>query len=90
VGEAFSMNIDVAVVIVSWNVREYLADCLRSVCADITRSRLRGEIFVVDNASTDGSVAVVKEDFSNIRLIEHCENVGFAGRSACREGHERF
>ncbi len=45
-GEAFSRNIDVAIVIVSWNVREYLADCLRSVCVDLGRSKLQGEIFV--------------------------------------------
>ena len=47
--------IDVAVIIVSWNVRNYLADCLRSVAADLRASRLRGEIWVVDNASTDGT-----------------------------------
>ena len=68
-GEAFSMNIDVAVIIVSWNVREYLADCLRSVCADLTRSQLRGEIFVVDNASTDGSLEIIKSKYASVSLI---------------------
>ena len=51
--------IDVAVIIVSWNVRNYLADCLRSVAADLRASRLRGEIWVVDNASTDGTVSLL-------------------------------
>ena len=40
--------IDVAVVIVSWNVREYLADCLRSVCNDLAQSQLTGETWVDD------------------------------------------
>lgn len=76
-GEAISMNIDVAVIIVSWNVREYLADCLRSVCADLTRSQLRGEIFVVDNASTDGTVALLKDLFPQVHVIANEENLGF-------------
>ena len=53
--------IDVAVIIVSWNVRNYLADCLRSVAADLRASRLRGEIWVVDNASTDGTVSLLRD-----------------------------
>ncbi len=76
-GEAFTMNIDVAVVIVSWNVREYLADCLRSVCADLGRSQLRGEIFVIDNASTDGTVALLRDLFPQVHVIVNDENKGF-------------
>ena len=47
--------LDLAIIIVSWNVRDYLADCMRSVYADLDRCHLRGEIWVVDNRSTDGT-----------------------------------
>lgn len=70
--------IDIAVVIVSWNVREYLADCLRSVCTDLGRSRLRGKIFVVDNASTDGTAALLNDLFPQVHVIANEENFGFA------------
>lgn len=70
--------IDVAVIIVSWNVREYLADCLRSVCADLGRSQLHGQIIVVDNASTDGTVALLADLFPQVQVIANEENVGFA------------
>ena len=70
--------IDVAVIIVSWNVREYLADCLRSVCSDLGRSRLHGQIFVVDNASTDGTVALLQDLFRQVNILANDENLGFA------------
>jgi GT2 family glycosyltransferase len=70
--------IDVAVIIVSWNVREYLADCLRSVCSDLGRSRLHGQIFVVDNASTDGTVALLQDLFPQVNILANDENLGFA------------
>ncbi|MCB9078704.1 MAG: glycosyltransferase family 2 protein [Anaerolineaceae bacterium] len=70
---------DLAIVIVSWNVRELLADCLRSSEADLARSQLDGEIWVVDNASHDGSAAMVRQDFPNVKLIASEQNLGFAG-----------
>lgn len=69
--------IDVAVIIVSWNVRDYLSDSLRSVCRDLSRSELHGEIWVVDNASTDGTVALVKDLFPQVNVIVNEKNVGF-------------
>ena len=44
--------LDVAVIIVSWNVRNYLSDCLRSVAADLRASRLRGEAVTEGTALT--------------------------------------
>ncbi|MCB0214729.1 MAG: glycosyltransferase, partial [Anaerolineae bacterium] len=70
---------DLAIVIVSWNVRDLLADCLRSVEADLARSQLDGEIWVVDNASHDGSAAMVRQSFPAVRLIASEQNLGFAG-----------
>jgi hypothetical protein len=69
--------IDVAIIIVSWNVRNYLSDCLRSVCADLGASRLTGKIWIVDNASTDGTVALVRDLFPQVEVIANRENVGF-------------
>ncbi len=69
--------IDVAVIIVSWNVRNYLADCLRSVAADLRVSRLNGEVWVVDNASTDGTVALLADLFPQVHVIVNQDNVGF-------------
>ncbi|MFZ0546098.1 MAG: glycosyltransferase family 2 protein [Candidatus Promineifilaceae bacterium] len=79
--------LDVAIIIVSWNVRDYLANCLRSVYTDLRRSELNGEIWVVDNASTDGTQAVLESLFSTTHLIRNETNNGFgaANNQAMRE-----
>ncbi len=69
---------DLAVVIVSWNVRELLAACLRSLLTDLERAGLDSAVWVVDNASTDGSPAMVAADFPAVRLIASERNLGFA------------
>jgi len=69
---------DLAIVVVNWNVREMLAACLRSVQADLASSRLVAKIWVVDNASTDGSVDMLRRDFPDIQLIAGDKNLGFA------------
>ncbi|MFT5193449.1 MAG: N-acetylglucosaminyl-diphospho-decaprenol L-rhamnosyltransferase [Cellvibrionaceae bacterium] len=69
--------IDLSIVIVSWNVRSYLADCLRSVFAELNHSNLRGEVWVIDNDSTDGTVDMVRNLFPEVRLIVNEGNPGF-------------
>lgn len=69
--------LDVAVIIVSWNVRDYLAECLVSVFAELSRSRLRGAVWVVDNASTDGTQALVADLFPQVNLLVNQRNPGF-------------
>ncbi len=69
--------LDVAVIIVSWNVRDYLVDCLRSVYKEICRSKLRAEVWVVDNNSTDGTVDLVQSLFPALHVIANEENRGF-------------
>lgn len=71
-----SHALDLSIIIVNWNTRDLLADCLWSVY-DTVRD-LAFEVFVVDNASSDGSAAMVRERFPAVRLIENAENVGFA------------
>ena len=69
--------LDLAVVIVSWNVRDYLAECLASIYADLRRSGLLGEVWVVDNGSTDGTLALLDDIFLNTHVIKNQHNVGF-------------
>lgn len=67
---------DLSIVIVNWNVRELLRRCLHSVYR-ATGASLQVEVIVVDNASSDGSVAMVPEDFPQVHLIANDENLGF-------------
>jgi GT2 family glycosyltransferase len=69
--------LDLAVIIVSWNVRDYLADCLRSVYTDLDRCNLRGEVWVIDNNSTDGTQELLRDVFTNTHLIVNDDNPGF-------------
>ncbi len=61
---------DLAVVIVSYNVRTLLHACLDSLFSSFARTpELAAEVCVVDNASADGSAAMVAEAFPAVRLI---------------------
>lgn len=68
--------IKLSIILVSWNTRDLLADCLTSVYAYPPQDVF--EVLVVDNASSDGSAAMVKAQFPQVRLIESEKNVGFA------------
>lgn len=67
---------DVTISIVSYNCRDLLAGCLNSIPG--ARGELDAEVIVVDNNSTDGSAALLREQFSEVRLIANERNVGFA------------
>jgi GT2 family glycosyltransferase len=66
---------DLSVVIVSWNTREILRDCLRSVATQL--AAVPHEVIVVDNDSADGSADMVRDDFPAVRLVRNQANVGF-------------
>lgn len=68
--------IDVSLIIVSWNAKEHLTNCLRSI--EYGLKRYQGEVIVVDNQSSDGSPAAAREVYPQVRLIENEENLGFA------------
>jgi GT2 family glycosyltransferase len=68
---------DLSIVIVNWNTEDLLRDCLQSVLAGL--GPLQAEVIVVDNASSDGSVAMVRDAFPAVQLIETGRNLGFAG-----------
>ncbi len=68
--------IDVSIIIVNYNVRYFLEQCLISVYKSV--KNLNVEIFVVDNDSIDNSVEVVKSKFPKVKLIDNKQNLGFA------------
>ncbi|MCU0780402.1 MAG: glycosyltransferase family 2 protein [Akkermansiaceae bacterium] len=67
---------DLSIIIVNWNTRELLRACLASVNQHTTG--LEHEVIVVDNHSADGSPAMVRAEFPEVRLIENPQNLGFA------------
>lgn len=68
---------DLAVVIVTWNVRALVLEALRSLYADLATSGLSAEVYVVDSASSDGTAAAVARSFPQVRLTASTENLGF-------------
>ena len=67
---------NISVVIVNYNTRQLLLDCLRSVIE--TSNGIMIEIWVIDNASADGSTAAVQSSFPDVHLIVNETNLGFA------------
>lgn len=68
-------NASIAVIIVNWNGGELLARCLRALEAQTVRPK---RIFVVDNASSDGSCDHISKDFPDVTLVQLDKNTGFA------------
>ncbi|MBI2941345.1 MAG: glycosyltransferase family 2 protein [Chloroflexi bacterium] len=84
---------DLSVIIVSFNTRELLGDCLHSVAASLARTpEIRAETWVVDNASLDGSADLVREEFPWVHLTVSPVNVGFAAANnlAIRQSSGRY
>lgn len=67
---------DLSIIIVSWNVKEFVSENIRSVLANA--GNIKFEIFVVDNNSADGTADMVKKDFPQVKLIANDYNAGFA------------
>jgi hypothetical protein len=67
---------DLTISIVTWNEKDYLKQCLKSIFEG-TRD-LQFEVIVIDNASTDGTVEMVKNEFPRVVLIKNSRNLGFA------------
>lgn len=65
-----------SVVIVNYNVKAFLEQCLRSVTEAL--KGIEAEIFVVDNQSTDGSVDMLRSEFPTVRVLANTVNVGFS------------
>jgi GT2 family glycosyltransferase len=78
--ERLKLVITVSVIIVSWNTKQLLRQCLNSLISNFESqiSKLRTEIIVVDNASVDGSWEMVEQEFPQVKLIKNKSNLGFA------------
>jgi GT2 family glycosyltransferase len=84
------MTCDVSIIIVNWNAGAVLEACLRSLPAAL--ANLTSETWVVDNASTDGSPARLRQEFPGVQLQVNTANVGFAAANnqATAQAHGRY
>jgi len=67
---------DLSIIIVSWNVRDFLVNCLKSVYETV--KDISFEIIMVDNNSSDNAPKIIKEKFPLVRIIQNKINFGFA------------
>jgi GT2 family glycosyltransferase len=81
---------DLSVIIVNWNTRELLLNCIESFFRTV--KGLSSEIFVVDNGSSDGSTDSVRRAFPEIEIIQNERNLGFAraNNEALRRSKGRY
>jgi GT2 family glycosyltransferase len=81
---------DLSISIINWNTHDLLADCLETV--ERNKDGLRVEVIVVDNASNDGSQAMVRKRFPYVKLLENRQNLGFAraNNQALKESQGRY
>lgn len=67
---------DVAFIIVTWNAKDLLLDCLASLYREV--DSIDYEVLVIDNGSVDGTADAVKRRFDRVKIIENQKNLGFA------------
>jgi len=84
-------GVDISIIIVSWNVRDLLRECLAAVAEGLEQGGLAGEVIVVDNGSQDESAGMVRRHFPAVRLIANPANLGFTkgNNQGLRESHGR-
>ena len=76
---------DISIIIVNYKVKEYIIPCIESIYKHTSKS-LRYEILVIDNNSNDGSIDAIKSQFSEVKIYENTENIGFS--KAVNQGAE--
>jgi GT2 family glycosyltransferase len=83
-------DLRLSIIIVNWNTRDITRNCLRSVREHV--SGIAYEVIVVDNASSDGSVEMIRAEFPDVRLIANDANLGFgrANNQAMRVARGEF
>ena len=65
-----------SIIIVNYNVKYFLEQCLQSI--ELASKKIKKEVLIVDNNSTDGSSLMVRKKFPKFKLIENKKNVGFS------------
>jgi len=68
---------DISIIIVNYNVQYFIEQCLNSIF-EISHFEGKKEVIVIDNASSDGSISMIKTKFPSVTLIENQDNVGFS------------
>jgi len=68
---------DISIIIVNYKVKEFIIPCIESIYKHTSKS-LRYEILVIDNNSNDGSIDAIKSQFSDVKIYENTENIGFS------------
>jgi GT2 family glycosyltransferase len=76
-GRDTETSLELSIICVNWNSLEYLFDCVASIYEHT--SQISFEVIVVDNASPEGGVEMLKEDFPQVKIVRSDRNVGFAG-----------
>lgn len=87
------MSISLSVIIVSYNTRDITLECLRTLFTRLDAAPdIEAEVWVVDNASTDGSVEAIGEEFPTVHIIANRDNRGFgtANNQAMRRAGGEF
>ncbi len=69
---------ELAVILVTWNVRDLALDALRTLFADLDAHGPQAEVWLVDNASADGTASAVRAQFPQVHVIASARNLGFA------------
>jgi GT2 family glycosyltransferase len=77
--------VELSIIIVNYNVKHFLEQCLCSVQKAVNSSKVDAEIIVIDNDSRDNSLAYLRSIFPCIKFIANNENIGFA--KACNQGY---
>lgn len=81
---------DVSIILVSYNTKDLTRDCIKSIYEKT--QGVEYEVWVVDNASSDGSTQMIKEEFPAVKLIESPENLGFgrANNLAIKQSEAKY
>ena len=82
----YILIMQLSVVVVNYNVKHFLEQCLCSVQKAINSSKIEAEVIVIDNNSRDNSLAYLEPLFPCVRFINNDQNVGFA--KACNHGYK--
>src|SRR4051794_29099635 len=78
-GRAALANVDLSVIVVTYNSRDLTLACVASVLAEQPRGRSKIELIVVDNGSTDGTAETLRQAAPQASVLVQQTNLGFAG-----------
>lgn len=81
------VGVELSIISVNWNSRDFLRDCIISICETV--KHLSYEMIVVDNASSEGGLDKLVQEFPGLKLVRSSKNLGFAGANNLGYEHAR-